>query len=91
MPTANNLTNYNAAYVLTKSDLLLNVSQESPRAAELLAEYGLHCLTCFFNEFDTLEMGAQVHGMTQEEVADMITEINAQLEKEFIEQNKTQK
>lgn len=91
MPSENNLTDSNAPYVLTKSDLLLNVSQESPRAAELLAEYGLHCLNCFFNEFDTLEMGAAVHGMTQEEVSDMITDINTQLEKEFTEQNKTQK
>jgi hypothetical protein len=90
MLSANNLTNKNAPYVLTKSDILLNVSQESPRAAELLAEYGLHCLNCFFNEFDTLEMGAQVHGMSHEEVNDMITEINTQLEKEFAEQNKTQ-
>ena len=91
MVTANNLTNANAPYVLTKSDLLLNVAQESPRAAELLTEYGLHCLTCFFSEFDTLEMGAQVHGMTQQEVDDMIIEINTQLEKEFTEQNKNQK
>ena len=82
MLSNNNLTNSNAPYVLTKTDLLLNVAQESPRTAELLTEYGLHCLTCFFNEFDTLEMGAQVHGMTQQEVEDMITEINTQLEKD---------
>ncbi len=91
MLSANNLTDSNAPYTLDKSNILLNVSQESPRAAELLAEYGLHCLSCFFSEFDTLEMGAQVHGMSQEEVNDMVTEINAQLKKEFLEENKTQK
>lgn len=83
-----NLTNSKSAYVLTKFDILLTVAEESPRAGELLAEYGLHCLTCFFSEFDTLEMGAKVHGMTDEEVDDMIAEINTQLEKEFKEQNK---
>jgi hybrid cluster-associated redox disulfide protein len=88
MVAENNLTSSNHAYVLTKFDLLLNVVQESPRAAQLLTEYGLHCLTCFFNEFDTLEMGAKVHGMTDKEVDDMINEINTQLEKEFKEQNK---
>jgi hybrid cluster-associated redox disulfide protein len=91
MLSTNNLTNANAPYVLNKSNILLNVSQESPRAAELLAEYGLHCLSCFFSEFDTLEMGAQVHGMSQAEVTDMITEINAQLKKEFLEENKALK
>lgn len=72
-------------YVLTKSDLLINVTQESPRAAQLLAEYGLHCLNCFFREFDTLEMGAKVHGMSDKEMQNMIDEINKQLKKEWKE------
>ncbi|MBU4017221.1 DUF1858 domain-containing protein [Patescibacteria group bacterium] len=70
-------------YVLTKSALLNNVTQDCPRAAELLTEYGLHCLTCFFREFDTLEMGAKVHGISDDELDNMITEINTQLEKEW--------
>ncbi|HSW88196.1 MAG TPA: DUF1858 domain-containing protein [Candidatus Saccharimonadales bacterium] len=73
-------------YVLTKFDLLGTVMQECPRAAELLAEYGLHCISCFANEYDTLEMGAQVHGMSDEEMQEMIEEINEQLEKEAREQ-----
>ncbi|MBU3978792.1 DUF1858 domain-containing protein [Patescibacteria group bacterium] len=73
-------------YILTKSDLLINVMQDSPRAAQLLTEYGLHCLTCFFREFDTLEMGAKVHGMTDDELDNMIKEINSQLKKEWKEQ-----
>ena len=86
MVSENNLTNSNSPYVLTKFDILLNVSQESPRAAELLAEYGLHCLGCFFSEYDTLEMGAQVHGMGVDEIDSMVSEINIQLEKEWREQ-----
>lgn len=76
-----------ALYVLTKYDLLGTVTEESPRAAELLAEYGLHCISCFANQLDTLEMGAQVHGMTLEEMEDMIMEINTELEKEWREHN----
>lgn len=69
-------------YVVTKYDLLGMLMQECPRAAELLAEYGLHCVSCYMNDFDTLETGAQIHGMTDEEMDEMINEINLQLEKE---------
>lgn len=75
-----------AQYVLKKSALLYDVAQECPRAAELLSEYGLHCINCFFREYDTLEMGAKVHGMTDEETDNMIKEINSQLKKEWKEQ-----
>ncbi len=74
-------------YVITKFDLLGTILEECPRAAELLAEFGLHCISCFANQFDTLEMGAQVHGMTDEEMQDMIDEINTELEKEWREEN----
>lgn len=71
-----------SAYVLTKYTLVSDVMIESPRAAELLAEYGLHCANCFANGFDTLENGAQMHGMSQEEMEEMIDEINEELGKD---------
>lgn len=83
------MVNQNAPYVLTKYDLLGIIVEESPRAAELLAEFGLHCISCFANQSDTLEMGAQVHGMTDEELDDMINEINTEIEEEWRKQNKT--
>lgn len=73
-------------YVLTKYDLVGMIMQESPRATELLTEYGLHCVGCFLSEHDTLATGAQMHGMTEEEIDEMIEEINQQLEKEAREQ-----
>jgi hybrid cluster-associated redox disulfide protein len=78
----------NNAYVLTKFDPLSAVIDECPRAGELLAEYGLHCVSCFANEFDTIETGAQMHGMTDEEVDEMIDEINEQLDKEWRKEQK---
>lgn len=73
-------------YILKKSDQLINIGQDCPRAAQLLTEYGLHCLTCFLREYETLEIGAKVHGMTDDELENMIKEINIQLKKEFKEQ-----
>jgi len=75
-------------YVITKFDLLKIVVDECPRAGELLAEYGLHCVTCFANEFDTIATGAEMHSMTDDDVDTMIDEINEQLDKEWQEEQK---
>lgn len=85
MVLENNLTDKNKSYVLSADSNLFMVSQESPRAAQLLSEYGLHCISCFFSEFDTLENGAKIHGMSDEEMDTMISEINSTLLKEFNE------
>jgi hypothetical protein len=75
-------------FVLTKFDRVNIISEESPRAAEILAEYGIHCVGCYFSEEDTLETGGELHGMSEEEIDEMVEEINAQLEKEWREKNK---
>jgi len=75
-------------YVLTKFNVLGDIARDCPRAAELLGEYGLQCISCFANEMDTLQMGAKVHMMSEEEVDDMIEEINQQLEKEWRQHSK---
>ena len=70
------------SFVLTKGAILSEITSQSPRTAELLSEYGLHCVNCFASTFDTLETGAQVHGMSDEEMEQMIEEINVELAKE---------
>ncbi len=72
-----------APYVVTRYDSFSVLSAESPRAVELLAEYGLHCASCFMNEYDTIETGREMHGMNEEEMIEMLDEINTQLEKEW--------
>jgi len=84
MGTMNNM----APYVITRYDPLGIIMQECPRAVELLSEYGLHCASCFANDFDTLEKGADMHNMREEDMMEMIDEINTQLEKEWREANK---
>lgn len=69
-------------FVLSKATILSEVVEQSPRTAELLSEYGLHCVNCFASTFDTLETGAQVHGISNDELEQLIDEINAQLLKE---------
>jgi hybrid cluster-associated redox disulfide protein len=75
-------------YLLTKFTILRDVIKESPQAADLLTEYGLHCANCFFNDTDTLEKAADLHGMTDEEIDIMIDEINTELAKNWRKQEK---
>jgi hybrid cluster-associated redox disulfide protein len=72
-----------APYVLSKFDLVTDIMRDCPRAVELLSEYGIHCVSCFANDIDTLEQGAFLHSMTPEELDEMINEINTELEKEW--------
>jgi hybrid cluster-associated redox disulfide protein len=70
------------AYTIKKDSPISEITEKSPQAIELLTEYGLSCATCFLNQFDTVEAGAQLHGMTKDEIEKMVTEINEVLEKE---------
>jgi hybrid cluster-associated redox disulfide protein len=72
------------ANFINKDDLISDIALKYPRAVELLTEYGLFCASCFLSQFETVEMGAQVHGMTEKELETMIKEINGQLKKEKI-------
>ncbi len=73
-------------YAVTRYDSFRIILEECPRVGELLAEYGLHCANCFMNEADTIETGAQLHGMSEASMLEMIDEINTELEKEWREQ-----
>lgn len=69
-------------FVLHRLTHMGTLNDECTKAVELLAEYGLNCTNCFFSGEDTLEIGAQRHGMTDEELDSMIDEINTELAKE---------
>ncbi len=61
---------------VTRDTNLGELVKSYPQAAAILLEYGLHCVGCFANTYDTVEMGARVHGMTDEEVDEMIGRVN---------------
>ena len=47
-----------------------------PQVADVLLAFGLHCVGCFANAFDTVEQGAKIHGMDEEEIDEIMEEIN---------------
>lgn len=52
------------------------VARRHPEAAKIMLEYGLHCVGCFANAFDTIEHGMRLHGWREKDINDMIKKIN---------------
>jgi len=57
-------------------DNIAEVVQKYPEVTEGFLAYGLHCVGCFANSFDTIWAGVQIHGLGPEEVKDMMEEVN---------------
>lgn len=64
---------------ITKKTNIASLISEHPEAADVLMAFGLHCVGCFASHFDTIEEGAKVHEMLEEEIDEMIEELNVVL------------
>jgi hybrid cluster-associated redox disulfide protein len=70
-------------YILKKETLISDILRDCPKAVEYLAEYGLLCISCPLNQFDTLESGTKVHHMSAKESQKMVDKINKKLKKDY--------
>ena len=64
-----------------KKDMLLgDIAKDFPQVGEFLKEaYGLHCIGCFANVFDSFEAGMKVHGFKDDDIDTAIKLVNALL------------
>ena len=51
-----------------------------PETAEILLDYGLHCVGCIARSVDSLEAGAKIHGLEDDEIDEMVARINEVVE-----------
>ncbi|MSR67632.1 DUF1858 domain-containing protein [Candidatus Peribacteria bacterium] len=54
---------------------VMDVIALHPKAADILAAYGLHCFQCAFNTMDTLRSGAKSHGLSDVDVENLVVDI----------------
>lgn len=47
-----------------------------PEAADIISSYGLHCVGCHANAFETLEQGLLGHGYPEQQLHKLIDELN---------------
>ena len=61
---------------ILKTDKIEDVVFKYPVAAEVMLDYGLHCVGCIASGFDTIEKGAKLHELTDEEIDEMVERVN---------------
>ena len=81
--------------LITKEMTISDVVSKYPSCIETLLSAGVHCVGCHVSHYETLEQGFKGHGMTDEEVEEVIAKLNIAAEesrdeigKEFIITNK---
>lgn len=71
------MTTKSAEKQLVNLDMTIGeVVQKFPKAADIMLGYGLHCVGCAVNPYETIEQGALGHGMDEEMIRDMMEDIN---------------
>jgi len=64
---------------VTKKSIIGKVVQEHPEAIEAFLDHGMHCIGCGVSFYETIEQGAQVHGL--KDLEKLIKDINKKIEK----------
>jgi hybrid cluster-associated redox disulfide protein len=77
---------------ITRKTNLGELTFNFPELAQTLIEdYGLHCLGCYGAEFENLEEGSRVHGMTEQEITQMVKCLNLKVKDGFKHKNNSPK
>ncbi len=61
---------------ITKDMTIEKIIEICPEAAEVMFVNGMHCVGCHVAASESLEDGAKAHGISDEQIAKMVEEIN---------------
>lgn len=61
---------------VTRDMTIGNIVEKYPQTAEVLLGFGLQCVGCAVNPYETLEQGAVGHGMSEESLQTLLEEVN---------------
>lgn len=65
--------------MITGDNTIGEVVAKYPQAVDVMLKHGLHCIGCAVSPYETLMGGALSHGMSEEEVENMVKELNAKI------------
>ncbi len=68
---------------VNKNMTLGEAIQKYPESAEIMMNYGLHCIGCHVATWETIEQGALSHGMSNKEIDKMVKDINEAIGKKL--------
>ncbi len=72
---------------ITKDMSISEVIEKYPSTIETLLTTGVHCIGCHVSYFETLEQGMKGHGMTDDEIDQVVNEMNKVVEEEKLSNN----
>lgn len=58
------------------NDNIGEVITKYPYLSEVFLDFGLHCVGCFANAFDTIEGASIIHGMTKSDIKNLLNNLN---------------
>ncbi len=61
---------------MTIADIFEHFPTHVSTLAEKMLEYGLHCVGCHVNRYESIKQGSMGHGMQEEEFQTMLKELN---------------
>jgi iron-sulfur cluster assembly protein len=70
-------------YRITGDEIIGDTVAAFPKVAAVMLGYGLHCVGCSANSFDTVADGARLHGIPEEDVQQMLRDLNAAINKKI--------
>lgn len=62
------------------SDILVQNSEKAPEIAEVMMDFGIHCIGCGAAAFETLEQGVLGHGFSEEDLSNLLLQLNKIIE-----------
>ena len=65
---------------ITKDTTIGDVANKYPGAASIMLKYGLHCVGCAVNPFETIENGCLGHGMDENTINSLVDDLNKNFE-----------
>ena len=74
--------------IITKDMTIGDVVAKYPASIEVLQSAGVHCVGCHVSYHETLEQGFKGHGMSDEEVDNVISKLNSVVEESNLEEGK---
>ncbi|MBI2107338.1 iron-sulfur cluster assembly accessory protein [Candidatus Woesearchaeota archaeon] len=73
--------------IINKETTIGEALQIFPGSAEIMLNYGLHCIGCHTNPYESIEGGAKGHGLDDKTVQKIISDINKAIESQELKDN----
>lgn len=61
--------------IITKDMLIGDVIAVYPQTLKIFESYGIHCPSCFFSQYESIQEGAELHKLNADEICKKLNNI----------------